>query len=150
MYIMNTAQFISAWIHSNKTGISVKLSGKQTCNHIKIHATLWMLISMNLLCCAYPRLWGRWQWFITLRAVALIGWWRTVSPHYASWASFHLFSYSLFIVCPWHHQSPGSTVYKHSFGWQKINCSANDVKSIKLLLSCILKPPFKPLSEADP
>lgn len=40
---MNTAQFISAWIHSNKAGISVKLSGKQTCYHTKIHATLRML-----------------------------------------------------------------------------------------------------------
>jgi len=40
---MNTAQFVSAWIHSNKTGISAKLSGKQTCYHIKIHATFLML-----------------------------------------------------------------------------------------------------------
>lgn len=43
MYIMNSAQFISAWIKSNKRGISVKLSGKQTCYHIKIHAALWRL-----------------------------------------------------------------------------------------------------------
>lgn len=40
---MNTAQLISAWIDSNKTGISVKLSRKQTFYHIKIHATLQML-----------------------------------------------------------------------------------------------------------
>lgn len=100
-------------------------------------------ILMNLFCCAYPRLWGRGQWFITWGAIGLIGWWRTISSHYASRASFHLFSYSLFIVCPWHHQSPGSTVYKHCFGWQKINWSANDVKSIKFLQSCILKPLFR-------
>lgn len=140
---MNSAQFVSAWINSNKRGISVKLSGKQTCYHIKIHAALWTLyFNEFILLCLFQAVRQR-TVIYNLQSHRPD---RMMKDHFFSLCQqsfFHLFSYSLFIVCPWHHQSPGSTVYKHCFGWQKINWSANDVKSIKFLQSCILKPLFR-------
>lgn len=146
---MNTAQLIFAWIYSNKTGISVKLLGKQTFYHIKIHAILQMIYFNEFIVLCLSQ---------ALRQITLIYNLQSSSPvrmmdHFSSLCQQNFFS-SLLLFSFHCLLSSSSVIRQYSLQtlfWLTENKLFRQWCEIyQILLSCILKPLFKLLSEADP